>query len=770
MNPRQPAPPAPVISRDEIYHILFRHKWLIAIIAVAAVSTTLLVRASWTVPYESEAMLIIKYVHDSKPPETIGPNNGGYGSGDIHGESVVNSEIKILASYDLASNVVETLGAAKILAKAGGGTNRVEAANLIRSGFVPEADKSDVIGLKFTHPDAEMVQPILGQIIVEYLKKHREVHQPEFVNFLETRKDEVGERITSIDKELQDLKKQANIDSTIDQSEKTSSDLHAKILSEKLEAEADYAGEQATIEQLQKLVPPAAGVAASTNIAAPVNNVAPIPQDKVNDYQKICEQLNTQQSKLQDLLRIYTTNNFRVQTEQAQVASVATQKKQMEKDYPGLIALKPAEAKATPTPAGPAPADPRVALNEEITKANALAAKIKTLVNQLALVQTNTALMTSVEGRVYQLQNEKQIKSGEFAFYSTRLEEERVNETVGLGNSNISPVEQPTPPKRDFKKLNKMLAGILFGGLALALALPFVIELYLDRSLKRPVDVQARLGLPFFISIPQMNGNSKIRGLKKVKRLALLPGKKKAASELAAAEPVAAESVAPEPQSAPPANGHVALWERHDGLQPFYETLRDRVMTYFEMNNLTHKPKLVAVTSCGKGAGVTSTAAGLASSLSETGDGSVLLVNMNARDGEAHHFYKGRVDCGLDDVFEKGARENALVKGRLYVAKELPEDDRLPRVLPKRFSHLLPKMKASDFDYIIFDMPPVSQISITPRLARFMDIVLLVIESGKTNREVAARAAAALSECKTNLGIVLNKNRSYGPRRHHHDI
>jgi Mrp family chromosome partitioning ATPase len=79
-------------------------------------------------------------------------------------------------------------------------------------------------------------------------------------------------------------------------------------------------------------------------------------------------------------------------------------------------------------------------------------------------------------------------------------------------------------------------------------------------------------------------------------------------------------------------------------------------------------------------------------------------------------------------------------------------------------------MKASDFDYIIFDMPPVSQISITPRLARFMDMVLLVIESEKTDRDIAARAAATLSESKTHVGVVLNKNRSYGPRRHHHDI
>ena len=143
---------------------------------------------------------------------------------------------------------------------------------------------------------------------------------------------------------------------------------------------------------------------------------------------------------------------------------------------------------------------------------------------------------------------------------------------------------------------------------------------------------------------------------------------------------------------------------------------------------------------------------------------------MNVRDGEAHHFYKGKLACGLDEVLEKETREGALVQGNLYVAREQENDDKLPRLLPKRFNHLLPKMKASDFDYIIFDMPPVSQISITPRLARFMDMVLLVVESEKTDRDVAKRVAAMLSESKTNVGVVLNKNRSYLPRQLHQEV
>jgi Mrp family chromosome partitioning ATPase len=76
----------------------------------------------------------------------------------------------------------------------------------------------------------------------------------------------------------------------------------------------------------------------------------------------------------------------------------------------------------------------------------------------------------------------------------------------------------------------------------------------------------------------------------------------------------------------------------------------------------------------------------------------------------------------------------------------------------------VPKLKASDYDYIIFDMPPVSQTTITSKVARFMDMVLMVIESDKTDRDVAKRARLLLAESKVNVATVLNKQRRIVPK------
>jgi Mrp family chromosome partitioning ATPase len=45
-----------------------------------------------------------------------------------------------------------------------------------------------------------------------------------------------------------------------------------------------------------------------------------------------------------------------------------------------------------------------------------------------------------------------------------------------------------------------------------------------------------------------------------------------------------------------------------------------------------------------------------------------------------------------------------------------------------------------------------------------MDMVLVVVESEKTEIDVLKRAAAFLSESKPNLGAILNKRRTYVPK------
>ncbi|HYG36026.1 MAG TPA: cellulose synthase operon protein YhjQ/BcsQ, partial [Clostridia bacterium] len=351
------------------------------------------------------------------------------------------------------------------------------------------------------------------------------------------------------------------------------------------------------------------------------------------------------------------------------------------------------------------------------------------------------------------------------------LDQRKIDEAFGSGRlPNITTIQEPTSPVPAQTKRKKIILMTFFGSLAGAFALAFFIEKYLDQSIRRPIEVESGIGLPLFLSIPF---------LKQMRFRKALGGTNSKLLPQGGAEDV------PEARKALPTSVHPLELDEHTGrkaylgtlpvemapwnpshvLRPFSETLRDRLITFFEMKNLTHKPKLVAVTGCAEGVGVSSVAAGLAASLSETGEGNVLLVDMNQQNGAAHHFHRGNLGVALDDALIADKRENALVQENLYVVTEVNWNEQLPRVLPNRFKNLVPKLKASDYDYIIFDMPPVSQISITPRLARYMDAVLMVVESERTGREVLKRATSLLAESKTNVGIVLNKTRTYVPKR-----
>ena len=161
---------------------------------------------------------------------------------------------------------------------------------------------------------------------------------------------------------------------------------------------------------------------------------------------------------------------------------------------------------------------------------------------------------------------------------------------------------------------------------------------------------------------------------------------------------------------------------------------------------------------------MSSTATGLAASLSETGDGNVLVVDMRGKRGAAHAFYHGKPAIGLAEALENETRNNAQVQENLYVVSAGSTDQTLQRILPQQFSSFVPKLQASDYDYIIFDMPPVAQTSVTAKVARYMDMVLMVLESEKTDRDVAKRAGQLLAESNATVATVLNKHRSYVPR------
>jgi polysaccharide biosynthesis transport protein len=302
---------------------------------------------------------------------------------------------------------------------------------------------------------------------------------------------------------------------------------------------------------------------------------------------------------------------------------------------------------------------------------------------------------------------------------------------------NISVVQSPSIAMKTTRDVKKIVLGLAGGGIALGLGFAFLLELLLDRSVKRPLELETLLGIPLLLSIPYLNGRSHLR--------------------------LRWPSAGEKSMVALKRNGHfhAAPWESEHFIRPFSEALRDRLVLYFELNRLNHKPKLVAVTDCSGGAGASTLAGGLAAALSETGDGKVLLVDMNVGRPEIHPFFRGTPACSLTEAL---AGAPAPAGENLYLAVASSPDTPEAPVIPKKFYDLMPHLKASDFDYIIFDMPALGQTSITLPMARFMDKVIVVVEGEKSNRDFVRRAYAELLACRASVSVIFNKARSYTPK------
>ncbi len=730
----EPTATSPIANLGDIYYVLFRHKWKIILCSVAGIAIASVLFRMDPPLYQSEAKLLVRYIISES--RMTGPSSGATAKilTDERGASIMATEREILSSVDLASEVAQAIGPEKLLNKAGGGNDSGRAVAILRERLrVTVPPGSSVIHINFRHEDAQIVQPVLREVLDRYLKLHVATHRASGMlnDTLAQEADTLRARLAQTEEDLRKITTRAGVISLESAKDAYGAQLTA-IRREIFSHEADLASKLAVFEELRKRG--GTGPAADEMVRE-----VPLPQAIRDKYQTLLARANRLQLLEQELSVQFTSDNPRLKGVREQLADAESNVNKMREEYPKLIGTT---AQAIVKGGGDPFAEEAANSWIQIT---AFQAKIKELNSQFERLRAEVTKLEQAEGSILELRRKKEIDEANYRYYAANFEQARISETLGNGKvSNISQIQAPSPAFREITNYKKPVVSI-FGGMLAGIVWAFLIELYFDRSVRKAGDLARLSRVPLFLSIPKLKidaGDSSFAGVKP-RELTMGPGEIKSAGS----------SV---PQPTPSA------------LLPFHETLRDRLIGFFESKDMTHKPKLVAITGLLSEAGVTTTATGLARSLSETVEGSVLLVDMTVGQGAAQQFMRGKAVCGLDQLLE--ARSQAHVHNNLYVVAESNGSDRLSRNLPKRFASLVPKLKASDFDYIIFDMPTVSQVNITPRLASFMDMVLLVVESETTDRDQVQAACLLFAESKTHVGVVLNKTRSYVPSRFNQDL
>ena len=365
-------------------------------------------------------------------------------------------------------------------------------------------------------------------------------------------------------------------------------------------------------------------------------------------------------------------------------------------------------------------------------------AKIEALKSRLRDIQQRTKQLSELAPQIEDLERKKEMDETNYKYFAASLEKARIDEALDPSKMpNISAVQRPSPPSLETKKRDKIALALAGGGIVLGIALALLRGLILNETVARPLQLETQLHIPLMLSIPYANG-----------RFAL---------------PRNGSSADPGTLAMRPRNPRLAPWEPGHFIRPYCDAIRDRFGLYFELNHLTHKPKLVGVASVSEQGGTSTLAAGLAASLSEMNDGKVLLVDVNLGPEEVHPFFKGKPAYPLRAALKPNGEINSAADN-LYLATVGSSNAGLAQLGLKKFFDMMPNLKTSDFDYIIFDMPPLSQTSPTWGMAAFMDKFLLVVEAEKNNREIIKRSYRKLGTERNNVDVVVNKTRSYVPK------
>ena len=709
------------LSADDVIYTVFRHKWLLLTFAVLGLVGAMAVRILRPPLYVSKAKLMVHYVQNRETTSS-NPESSRAQSLDASAQSVLNAEIDILSSLDVAARVAEQIGPAKILAKKGGGTNLLAAAGVVCSGIEVDPPKSSILTISFKHPDEQVVQPVLEALIQAYMLKHRDVRlMPN--DYLKGQRDDMRQKLAQTEDELRSLKIKAKLPFP-EEANRSYQRQITKIQDELLDAQSELLQRQTIIGQ--------ASHAASNQTTHAESS---IPADKLSSYSAATATLESLKRQEGELLLTYTEAYPMVQTVRSRMQNVAKERAELEQRYPALVHVLPGTGQTGTN-----------AVGTEVLEARVLA-----LGMVLSNVQAQASHVMDLEPRIAELERLRTEQERAYSSLLARFDQQQRDESMVAGKVlNISQVQSPTPPGLDYKKMLKLVGAVLVGCIGLGLGLAFLIDQFVDRSIKHTSDVERHLHLPVFLSIPDTSWGGWLR----------LP------SWFPTLRPANGASHNGAASNGSSANGSALIhWDAKAQLTHYVEGLRERVISHFEVQNLNNKkPKLVGVTGCGVGAGVSTLASGLAAALSQTGDGNVLLVDMNADQGTAHSFYKGKPGCGISEALEPENRADGKVEENLFLATiNRGKDEKLVRASQSRFNRLVPELKASDYDYIVFDMPPVTQTSSTPRLASHMDLALLVLESEKTKQHTALRASALMREARANVAAVLNKHRSHVP-------
>lgn len=469
---------------------LFRRKWMVLLIFLTVVAGTIVLTLVLPDKYESHIKILVK---NQRADLTITPANATntvVSEGEVT-ENQINSEIELLTSRDLLTQVVNDCGLAAAKPGLLSRTPPTEAVRVERAVNqlskdlnITPARKANIISVSYASNSPELSAKVLKRLGELYLEKHLKLHHPEgATDFFQNKADEYETQLKEAENRFAEFQKSNNLVTLQQQKDLT--------LTKTAEAKANLMASEAAVNEATQRIK-----RVEQQLAAMPERV--LTQSRTLPNQYSAERLNTMMVELQtrrtQLLTKFKPDDRLVREvdEQIRITREALDKAEHKSAVEEATGLNPL----------------RQTLETELARArldqSAAMARRATLTGQLQQYQ---AALDQLEGNTTKhndLQRELKEAEENYQLYSKKREESRIADELDRQKiTNVSIAEAPvaaqlpTSPNRPLNlALGIVLAGFLCVGSVISAEL-------LDDTVHSARQLEAMTSGPVLATVPE---------------------------------------------------------------------------------------------------------------------------------------------------------------------------------------------------------------------------------------------------------------------------
>ncbi|MGI9627351.1 MAG: polysaccharide biosynthesis tyrosine autokinase, partial [Longimicrobiales bacterium] len=346
--------------------------------------------------------------------------------------------------------------------------------------------------------------------------------------------------------------------------------------------------------------------------------------------------------------------------------------------------------------------------------------KLTTAAGQLAAIRARQRAFPTLANELQTLEMQRELDQNSYQFLLSQLYQARIVEAAAGPYVHIVDAAQAAPRLPQGTRGFLVLGAVL--GLFLGIGSSLFLE-YLDRTIRTRSEAEGLLGLPVLGTIPGLNRRSPI----------------------------------PMPPGTEPAQPRMVVRDPFDRAGEAFRNLRLN-LTFVRINE--RPVRSILVTSPGPEEGKSTTSLNLATTLAQYGE-RVLLIDADLRRPVLHRVLERDREPGLTNLLignagpEDVIQRDAIPNLDLIAAGPCPPNP-AELVGSLTMGEMLGKLE-NDYDRVIVDSPPVLAVTDAAGTAAYVDGVLLVVRSGRTEDRAAERATEQLNRLGVRvLGLALN--------------